>query len=170
MAVHARAAYQGVYPLLDAAARGDVRLVSWLLDHNADPNAGDVIDADTPIAAAARGNHAEAAAVLLARGASPTKVAGLGAGNALEVARRANAHDVIELLGAAMRTRKAKARKVLPCSTCGKAFACVSKLKRHSVVHTKLRPFPCSFCGKRYSQKPPLMTHLKKCRNRQQNL
>jgi hypothetical protein len=54
--------------------RGDVRAIEWLLDHAADHNARwSHWDADvTPLHLAVLGNHADAARLLLAKGADPT--------------------------------------------------------------------------------------------------
>ncbi|KAJ7991162.1 hypothetical protein DPEC_G00294390 [Dallia pectoralis] len=43
------------------------------------------------------------------------------------------------------------------CLICFKCFPCASKLQRHSLVHTGLRPFQCLTCGKTFRQ----ATHLK---------
>uniref|UniRef100_A0AAY5KRE0 C2H2-type domain-containing protein n=1 Tax=Esox lucius TaxID=8010 RepID=A0AAY5KRE0_ESOLU len=43
------------------------------------------------------------------------------------------------------------------CLLCFKCFPCASKLQRHNLVHTGLRPFQCLACGKTFRQ----ATHLK---------
>ncbi len=50
------------------------------------------------------------------------------------------------------------------CAECGKGFPSQSKLQRHSVVHTKERPFVCNVdgCGRAYTQKGTLDDHILK--------
>uniref|UniRef100_UPI0037E994A4 gastrula zinc finger protein xFG20-1-like n=1 Tax=Semicossyphus pulcher TaxID=241346 RepID=UPI0037E994A4 len=47
------------------------------------------------------------------------------------------------------------------CTLCGKAFANLSALRIHYVVHTGEKPYSCSFCGKRFTQKGNLKCHLR---------
>ncbi|TGZ69084.1 hypothetical protein CRM22_003930, partial [Opisthorchis felineus] len=45
------------------------------------------------------------------------------------------------------------------CAVCKRWFADARRLKRHSVVHTKQRPFVCVLCAKAYSQPEALWRH-----------
>ncbi|XP_035530622.1 zinc finger protein 770-like [Morone saxatilis] len=45
------------------------------------------------------------------------------------------------------------------CSRCLKCFQSASKLQRHEMVHTGLKPFQCALCGKAFRQAPHLKTH-----------
>ncbi|XP_022070630.2 zinc finger protein 770 [Acanthochromis polyacanthus] len=45
------------------------------------------------------------------------------------------------------------------CFQCLKCFPSASKLQRHEMVHTGLRPFRCLICGKTFRQAPHLKTH-----------
>lgn len=45
------------------------------------------------------------------------------------------------------------------CSVCGKLFSSAGNLKRHSVIHSKARPYKCEICGKRFTQKGHVRTH-----------
>ena len=45
------------------------------------------------------------------------------------------------------------------CSQCLKCFPSPSKLKRHEMVHTGLKPFRCPTCGKAFRQRTHLKTH-----------
>ncbi|XP_053289974.1 zinc finger protein 770 [Pleuronectes platessa] len=45
------------------------------------------------------------------------------------------------------------------CSQCSKCFPSPSKLKRHEMVHTGLKPFRCPTCGKAFRQRTHLKTH-----------
>uniref|UniRef100_A0A3Q1CLH3 C2H2-type domain-containing protein n=1 Tax=Amphiprion ocellaris TaxID=80972 RepID=A0A3Q1CLH3_AMPOC len=45
------------------------------------------------------------------------------------------------------------------CFQCLKCFPSASKLQRHEMVHTGLRPFCCLICGKTFRQAPHLKTH-----------
>uniref|UniRef100_G3P8E8 C2H2-type domain-containing protein n=1 Tax=Gasterosteus aculeatus TaxID=69293 RepID=G3P8E8_GASAC len=47
------------------------------------------------------------------------------------------------------------------CLQCLKCFPSASKLERHEMVHTGLRPFHCVFCGKAFRQAAHLKTHQK---------
>ncbi|KAM8916751.1 uncharacterized protein AB9W97_020797 isoform 1-T3 [Spinachia spinachia] len=45
------------------------------------------------------------------------------------------------------------------CLRCSKSFPSASKLERHEMVHTGLKPFHCVFCGKAFTQAAHLKTH-----------
>ncbi|XP_053191109.1 zinc finger protein 721 [Scomber japonicus] len=45
------------------------------------------------------------------------------------------------------------------CFQCFKCFPTVSKLQRHEMVHTGLKPFQCHTCGKAFRQASHLKTH-----------
>ncbi|CAL8296663.1 unnamed protein product [Arctogadus glacialis] len=45
------------------------------------------------------------------------------------------------------------------CLLCLKCFPSPSKLRRHEMVHTGLKPFQCLVCGKRFRQSPHLKVH-----------
>ncbi|KAJ3613226.1 hypothetical protein NHX12_019476 [Muraenolepis orangiensis] len=47
------------------------------------------------------------------------------------------------------------------CVMCFKCFPSPSKLRRHEMVHTGLKPFQCLLCGKRFRQAPHLKVHEK---------
>ena len=46
------------------------------------------------------------------------------------------------------------------CQDCDKSFPCMSKLRRHEVVHTKVKPFKCDYCGKGFSQQCSVTVHI----------
>ncbi|MCJ8744061.1 hypothetical protein PDJAM_G00102020 [Pangasius djambal] len=46
------------------------------------------------------------------------------------------------------------------CSVCLKCFSAPSKLKRHVLIHSSLRPFCCEFCPKAFRQLAHLKMHL----------
>ncbi|XP_018519277.1 zinc finger protein 770 [Lates calcarifer] len=48
------------------------------------------------------------------------------------------------------------------CSQCLKCFPSASKLQRHEMIHTDLKPFQCPMCGKAFRQAPHLKTHEKR--------
>ena len=157
----------GVFPLLPAAAAGDVELVAQLLNANADPDTGDILDADTPLAAAARGNHLPTVGLLLSFGASPYKRAEFGAGDPLQVAYRANSIECAALLSRHAKKHGRKRTKPMfgpLCHVCNVRFSCRSKLVRHQVVHSLKRPYECDVCLKTYSQISSLRKHQEKCK------
>ncbi|KAG7257761.1 hypothetical protein CRUP_009175, partial [Coryphaenoides rupestris] len=45
------------------------------------------------------------------------------------------------------------------CLLCLKCFPSPSKLRRHEMVHTGMKPFQCPLCGKRFRQAPHLKVH-----------
>ncbi|XP_034381478.1 zinc finger protein 850-like isoform X2 [Cyclopterus lumpus] len=45
------------------------------------------------------------------------------------------------------------------CFCCLKCFPSASKLQRHEMVHTGLKPFPCVLCGKAFRQATHLKSH-----------
>lgn len=45
------------------------------------------------------------------------------------------------------------------CFRCLKCFPSASKLQRHEMVHTGLKPFQCILCGKAFRQAPHLKSH-----------
>jgi hypothetical protein len=47
------------------------------------------------------------------------------------------------------------------CAQCDSRFLCKSKLDRHMLTHTGIKPFPC-FCGKRFNQKSALKNHTRR--------
>lgn len=62
------------------------------------------------------------------------------------------------------RTQTAKFRQNLgnvqhKCFRCLKCFPSASKLQRHEMVHTGLKPFQCVLCGKAFRQAPHLKSH-----------
>lgn len=48
-----------------------------------------------------------------------------------------------------------------PCAFCDKKFVCISRLKKHAVMHTTTRPFICE-CGDTFNRKQRLVQHQKK--------
>lgn len=47
------------------------------------------------------------------------------------------------------------------CNQCGKAFVTPSKLQRHVLSHSGIRPFHCRLCGRHFSQAANLKTHIR---------
>ena len=45
------------------------------------------------------------------------------------------------------------------CYECGKIFPAPSKLERHRVVHSGLKPYICQFCDRAYTQKSHMKRH-----------
>ena len=45
------------------------------------------------------------------------------------------------------------------CYECGKIFSVPSKLERHRVVHSGLKPYMCQFCNKGFTQKSDMKRH-----------
>ncbi|XP_070972658.1 zinc finger protein 770-like [Oncorhynchus clarkii lewisi] len=66
-------------------------------------------------------------------------------------------------------------RKAHLCTICQKGFDTPSKLSRHFLIHTGIRPFKCSFCTKTYRQPCHLRSHeqrtheIKTCSDVQKN-
>ncbi|XP_033870027.3 zinc finger protein 91-like [Acipenser ruthenus] len=54
---------------------------------------------------------------------------------------------------------KPSKRKVHQCSLCPKSFNSPSKLKRHFLIHTGLKPFKCYLCAKSFRQLCHLQNH-----------
>ncbi|KAG8449440.1 hypothetical protein GDO86_016190 [Hymenochirus boettgeri] len=50
-------------------------------------------------------------------------------------------------------------RRMNKCDQCEKAFPSFSKLRRHYLIHTGLKPFTCSECGKNFRQSAHLKRH-----------
>lgn len=48
----------------------------------------------------------------------------------------------------------------LQCGVCHRTFGTSYNLKRHSVVHTKEKPYACEFCDGRYTQSSYLKCHM----------
>ena len=47
------------------------------------------------------------------------------------------------------------------CNQCGKAFVTPSKLQRHVLSLSGIRPFHCQLCGRNFSQSANLKTHIR---------
>ncbi|XP_034433437.1 zinc finger protein 770-like [Hippoglossus hippoglossus] len=72
--------------------------------------------------------------------------------------------EVLPLITAPKGTQTAKPVQIPgntrhKCSQCLKCFPSPSKLKRHEMVHTGLKPFRCPTCGKAFRQRTHLKTH-----------
>merc|ERR1712096_204021 len=46
------------------------------------------------------------------------------------------------------------------CAVCGKGFSDKFNLKKHSALHTGIKPHTCHHCGKSFSQKCHLKRHI----------
>eukprot|EP00035_Acanthoeca_spectabilis_P024061 m.452145 g.452145 ORF g.452145 m.452145 type:complete len:303 (-) comp20276_c0_seq1:144-1052(-) len=73
------------------------------------------------------------------------------------VDRRTQAH---RLKNASTNPRHAQGRNHV-CPQCLSRFLCKSKLDRHMLTHSGIKPFPC-FCGKRFNQKSALKNHTRR--------
>ena len=47
----------------------------------------------------------------------------------------------------------------LTCNECGIMCPTPSKLKRHMIVHSGLKPYSCPFCNKGFTQKGSMKRH-----------
>ncbi|BFZ14857.1 hypothetical protein BsWGS_17896 [Bradybaena similaris] len=47
------------------------------------------------------------------------------------------------------------------CKECSFVTDCQSRLKRHTAIHSKMKPFSCAFCNYRAAQKEHVMRHLR---------
>lgn len=52
------------------------------------------------------------------------------------------------------------------CKVCDKSFKRKDHLKLHERIHSGERPYQCSWCTSAYSQRVQLLSHAKKCPNR----
>lgn len=52
-----------------------------------------------------------------------------------------------------------KYKEMHVCSTCGREFKRKDHLQKHSIIHSKARPFPCLVCGKSFARKDRLKQH-----------
>lgn len=52
------------------------------------------------------------------------------------------------------------AKQVYRCPLCAKIFPFKSKLQRHVLVHTGIKPYKCSVCGRGFTQQIDLQRHL----------
>nr|XP_033497818.1 zinc finger protein 770-like [Epinephelus lanceolatus] len=57
-----------------------------------------------------------------------------------------------------------KEKKLHTCRICFKSFPAPTKLSRHMVTHSGVRPYKCSLCSKTFTQHSHLKTHEHKCR------
>jgi len=64
------------------------------------------------------------------------------------------------LKGASVDPKHAAGRNHV-CRLCSSRFLCKSKLDRHMLTHTGVKPFGC-FCGKRFNQKSSLKNHTRR--------
>lgn len=62
--------------------------------------------------------------------------------------------------GASVNPKYAQGRNHV-CSECSARFLCKSKLNRHMLTHTGVKPFGC-FCGKSFNQKSSLKNHTRR--------
>lgn len=51
--------------------------------------------------------------------------------------------------------------KMYRCDLCTKDFSYPKDLRRHMLIHLKIKPFACSECGKKYRQRYDLIDHIK---------
>lgn len=157
MAIYANVANKGIYPLLTAVCDNDEHLTRWLLQKGANPNVGDVCDAETPLMAAVRRENKRLILILLHWHADPHFKGELTAESALTIAAALRRKDILDILQKARPQKKGN----YSCTLCESYFSCKSKLERHMLVHTQRKDFKCS-CGKSYSQKPTLHAHRRK--------
>ena len=54
------------------------------------------------------------------------------------------------------------------CGVCFKNFGSAFNLRRHSVVHTKEKPYVCNYCAKGFTQVDTLKSHIKNIHFNQQ--
>jgi len=66
----------------------------------------------------------------------------------------------VRLKGASTDPKHAAGRNHV-CRLCSSRFLCKSKLDRHMLTHTGVKPFGC-FCGKRFNQKSALKNHTRR--------
>ncbi|XP_066550543.1 zinc finger protein 729 [Amia ocellicauda] len=70
--------------------------------------------------------------------------------------------------GESLASPKGKRKKGHQCTVCQKVFNSPSKLQRHYLIHTDLRPFDCWECGKTFRQLAHLKVHQETHRNRRE--
>ncbi|KAJ8719446.1 hypothetical protein PYW08_011621 [Mythimna loreyi] len=56
--------------------------------------------------------------------------------------------------------RNVKTKKEFICDTCGKTFTMKHLLKRHVVMHSKVKPHKCEKCSKTYARRDQLISHM----------
>lgn len=61
--------------------------------------------------------------------------------------------------GAATRPHRRRPPQTWLCATCGKTFACRSRLRTHEVIHSGVKPHRCSLCPKAYMRTSDLDHH-----------
>ncbi|OCT64777.1 zinc finger protein 770 [Xenopus laevis] len=75
------------------------------------------------------------------------------------ISARRESVDESDTLRHFLRGAKGVLRHMNKCDQCEKAFPSLSKLRRHYLIHTGLKPFTCSECGKKFRQSAHLKRH-----------
>lgn len=51
--------------------------------------------------------------------------------------------------------------KLFKCDICNSAFKYARALRKHSIIHSGIKPFTCDDCGKSFRAKPTIVQHMK---------
>lgn len=147
-------------PLAAASEAGHNDIVKVLIKFGADVNRKGLVTGSTALMAAAAPGHVSTVLLLLEAGATACAARKDGA----------TAHDlatdpvraILPYGDRRRRPRCVKKHGKHVCTLCGKVFSCASKLTRHNLVHSGVKPYECFTCGARFGQIYSLRNHCQK--------